>query len=94
MTTRPFDEIKREILSDPEVKQTYDELDCYYQAAALLLKMPAKVELTQGELAKLIGTKQASISRIERGNQNVSLEMLQKIATATGHRLKLDIIPV
>lgn len=94
MNTRPFDEIKREILSDPEVKQAYDELDCYYQAAALLLKMRAKAELTQGELAKLIGTKQASISRIERGNQNVSLEMLQKIATATGHRLKLDIIPV
>ena len=40
--------------------------------------------ITQKELAKRLGTKQSGISRIENGNQNVTFEMLQKIASQIG----------
>ncbi len=47
-------------------------------------------QLTQKELAELIGTKQPVIARLEDANyRGRSLTLLQKIATATGCRIKL-----
>ena len=51
-----------------------------------------KAGLSQAELARKIGTDQASISRIERGERNITLETLAKITRALG--LKLTIEPV
>ena len=36
--------------------------------------------MTQAELAKSLGTSQSAINRIERGGQNISLEMLARIS--------------
>lgn len=36
--------------------------------------------LTQSELAKMMGTSQSAIHRIEKGNQNISLEMIKKLS--------------
>src|SRR6188474_1678866 len=38
--------------------------------------------LTQHQLAELLGTSQSAINRIERGHQNLSLEMLARIGEA------------
>ncbi|MGL5248263.1 MAG: helix-turn-helix domain-containing protein, partial [Brooklawnia sp.] len=38
--------------------------------------------LTQNELASLLNTSQSAIHRIESGNQNLSLEMINRIANA------------
>ena len=38
--------------------------------------------LTQHQLAELLGTSQSAINRIEKGQQNLSLEMLARIGTA------------
>ncbi|MCD6640961.1 MAG: helix-turn-helix domain-containing protein, partial [Nocardioides sp.] len=38
--------------------------------------------LTQHQLAELLGTSQSAINRIERGHQNLSLEMLARIGSA------------
>lgn len=43
--------------------------------------------LTQQQLAELLGTSQSAIHRIEAGNQNLSLEMINRIATALGSEL-------
>ena len=37
--------------------------------------------MTQVELAKRIGTKQSNIARMETGQQNFTIEILQKIAS-------------
>lgn len=42
---------------------------------------------TQEDLAKEIGTSQSAIHRIEKGNQNVSLEMIKKISEALGNQI-------
>lgn len=42
---------------------------------------------TQEELAKAIGTSQSAIHRIEKGGQNVSLEMIKKLSEALGHQV-------
>ncbi len=45
-----------------------------------------KAGLSQKELAKKLKTTQSVISRIENGKQNISLDMLQKIANALGKK--------
>ena len=41
-------------------------------------------QMSQAELASLIGTQRSNICRIERGTQNLSLDMLIKISEALG----------
>lgn len=46
-----------------------------------------KHNLTQAQLAELIGTKQPSIARLEAGNYWPRIDMLEKIACALGVNL-------
>jgi DNA-binding XRE family transcriptional regulator len=46
--------------------------------------------MTQAELAKRIGSPQATIARIETGHNTPSLSMVCKIATALGKRIVLQ----
>ena len=48
--------------------------------------------LTQKDLAELIGTKQSNISRFESGNYNPTLDFLNKLASAVGKELEVRII--
>ncbi len=43
--------------------------------------------LTQEELAKMVGSSQSAIHRIEKGGQNVSLEMIKKLSEALGSQI-------
>lgn len=42
---------------------------------------------TQGELAKMVGSSQSAIHRIEKGGQNISLEMIKKLSEAFGNQI-------
>ena len=42
---------------------------------------------TQGELAEKVGTSQSAIHRIEKGGQNISLEMIKKLSEAFGAQI-------
>ena len=42
---------------------------------------------TQGELAEATGTSQSAIHRIEKGGQNISLEMVKKLSEALGNQI-------
>ena len=44
-------------------------------------------EWTQGDLAKAVGTSQSAIHRIEKGRQNISLEMIKKLSEALGTQI-------
>jgi UDP-N-acetylglucosamine 1-carboxyvinyltransferase len=56
----------------------------------LISKLRQEVGMTQEELAGKIGTAQSAIARIERGEQNISAEMVEKI----GNALNRDILKV
>lgn len=42
---------------------------------------------TQGDLARAVGSSQSAIHRIEKGGQNVSLEMIKKLSEALGNQI-------
>lgn len=51
-------------------------------------KLRKKEKLTQAQLAKKMNVKREFLSRIESGEQNVTLETLIKIASAVGKEFK------
>jgi predicted transcriptional regulator len=81
--TIPFPQVKEELLADPEVKAAYDALETAHQIARLRLARG----LTQAELAALVGTRQPSIARLEKGETLPSLAFLRRVADALGVRL-------
>jgi UDP-N-acetylglucosamine 1-carboxyvinyltransferase len=47
---------------------------------ALIQKTRQDRDLTQAELAEAVGTSQSAINRIEKGGQNLSMEMVARIS--------------
>ena len=57
------------------------------QLGRLIQRTRTDKGMTQSELAKELGTSQSAINRIERGGQNISLEMLARISDVLGSNL-------
>ena len=53
-------------------------------------KNAKKFKMSQGQLAKKIGTTQSNVARMEAGNQNFTVSMLTRIAEAFGKDLKVS----
>lgn len=49
---------------------------------------------TQTQLAEALGTSQSAVNRIERGNQNISLEMIARIGEALDSEIVSSATPV
>ena len=49
------------------------------------------VGMTQQELARHAKTRQANISRLERGIQNPSVEFLERVAKSLGRKIQIKI---
>lgn len=57
-------------------------------AGELMRFMREKAKLTQGQLAKKVGTRQPSIARLERKSSNPSFDMMIKISKACGFSME------
>lgn len=86
-----WEDLEKELLSDPETKKEYDELAPRYAVISTLIDARNKKGLTQRDLAQKIGTKQSAIARLESGSINPSLEFLQKIAQVMGYKLTIQL---
>lgn len=64
------------------------------RVAQMLLNARAAAGLTQGQLARLVGTTQSVISRLEDSDyEGHSLSMLQRIAEALHRRIEIRFVP-
>jgi len=89
-----MEEFWKEQMKDPEFAAAYRELEPEFQAAREVIRLRLARGLTQKELAEKVGTKQASISRLERAVGKPSLRFLQKVAEALGARLEIRLVPL
>ena len=80
------------ILKNEEVQKELKMNEAEYKIIEEIIMARKEKNLTQKDLAELIGTKQSNISRFESGNYNPSLEFLNKIAQAVGKELEIRII--
>jgi DNA-binding XRE family transcriptional regulator len=77
-----FQELKERARQIPEVR---DYLDSYSVVIGnIVLARRMKLGLTQQQLAKLAGTKQGSISEIESGEGNVTMNVMNRVFKALG----------
>ncbi len=79
--------ISKKIENDVEFKKIHDKYDLRFEVAELITEARIYKNLTQKELANLVGTRQSSISRIENGGVLPNLSFLERIANAIGTQL-------
>lgn len=89
-----YKKYKNKCLEDSNFEKEYDDLEPEYDNINAMIKVRKERGLTQKQLSELTGISQADISRIENGTRNPSLEMIKRLATGMGMRLKLEFIPV
>ncbi len=78
-------------LLEKKLRKKIKNFDKKYSTAKARLELAIKIAnerqkagITQKEFADKLKTTQSVISRIENGRQNISLDMLQRIAEALG----------
>ena len=90
---RTFQSRLQEDMKDPEFKAHYQEERQALKLAMKIAELCDQKGLSQQELAKLMGTSQQAISRIESGEyEGFTLKTLEKIAEATGMRVKIEFV--
>jgi|GEM_PF-1625093 transcriptional regulator with XRE-family HTH domain len=82
------EEIKRELMKDPEFARLHTAPDLVYEIGQKVKRLRIQCGFSQATLAKKLGTKQSSIARLECGAAGLpSLSFLKRIADATGTAL-------
>ena len=86
-----FDVAKNELMQDEEFRSEYEKLQPRYDIISQIIDARKTQNMTQAELAKLVGTQKSNISRLESGNYNPSLDFLIKVANSLGKNLKIQL---
>lgn len=80
-------------LKNAKFRSEYEALEKEFSIAREVLNLRKKRNLTQRELADLIGTSQPAIARLESGSyENISLSFLKKVASALGAEAEVHLI--
>lgn len=86
-----FEDYLAKQLKNPKFKKYYDEYSKQLEIAYQILQLRKRKKMSQAELARKIGTKQSNIARMEIGQQNFTIDTLQKISKAFNRELKVKI---
>ncbi len=77
----------------PEYEKAYNALEEEFTLAAAIIEARARAGLTQQQLAERMHTTQAVIARLESGRIKPSTRTLERLAEATGMRLRISFEP-
>ena len=81
--------------NDQELRNLCEQASLNAHVAQLIYDARTEAGLSQAELAKLVGTTQSVISRLEDAEyEGHSLSLLKKIAQALNREVRIDLIPV
>lgn len=82
-----LDDFLKEQMKDEEFARHFVEAYSQRQIADAVRRIREESNMTQLDLANAVGTKQPSIARLEAGKTHPTLDLLLKIALATGREL-------
>ncbi len=88
-----YEDFKAQLLTDPEVRKEYEALEPQFRLIRDILLRRSELNLSQVQLAKLVGTKQPAMSRLERGDGNITIDTLIRIANALNADLDISLKP-
>ncbi|WP_336981036.1 helix-turn-helix transcriptional regulator [Altererythrobacter fulvus] len=76
---------------DPAFREAYMALAEEFALALQVVEARSRAGLTQEELAERMGTSRSAIARLESGTARPSVTTLEKLARATGSRLRIEL---
>jgi transcriptional regulator with XRE-family HTH domain len=85
----PVQETFERLRNEPAFMAEYDALEEEFALASQLIGARARAGLTQEELAERMNTSQSAIARLESGRSRPSTRTLERLAAATGSRLRI-----
>lgn len=74
---------------DPAYVAAHDALEEEFALAAQIIGARAKAGLSQAQLAQRMNTSQSAVARLESGRSKPSVSTLEKLAAATGTKLRI-----
>ena len=77
---------------DKEFAKGYDEGYEQFKVGIMLREARLSAGLTQEELARRLHTKKTAISRIENHAEDIKLSTLERVASALGKHLEVNIV--
>lgn len=82
------------IKQDPSIAEEFEKADQAWNIAFQIHDLRVEAGLTQKQLAKLVGTKQSNIARIESAEyMGYTLKTLKKVTNSLKAKLEIKIIP-
>ncbi len=82
-----FSRMIEDIEKNPKRKRRIELEKKKLEISLAIADLRRKKKISQAELAKRIGVKQSAVGRIEAGEQNLTIDTLQKIASALNKEL-------
>ena len=79
---------------DNAYREAWEELEPEFELARAVIEARTAAGLTQEELARRMETTQSVVARLEGGNARPSTRTLNKLAVATGTRLRIRFEPL
>lgn len=86
-------ELRERFAEDEGFREAYEREYPYERVADAILRLRSDLDMTQVELARAIGTAQSVIARAESGRHAFSIELLERIAKATGAEVHVTFAP-
>jgi len=86
-----YEDFKAQRLEAPEVRKEYEALEPQFRLIRNILLLRNQLNISQMQLAKLAGTKQPAISRLERGDSNITINTLRRVADALNADLDISL---
>jgi transcriptional regulator with XRE-family HTH domain len=78
---------------DKDYGRAYEELRPEFDIARAVIDARVRAGLTQEQLARRMKTTQSAIARLEGGRVRPSTQTLERLAAATGTRLRISFEP-
>lgn len=85
-----FERYLAQEMKNKALREAYEKESQKLEIAYQILQLRKQKRISQSVLAKKIGTKQSNIARMEAGQQNFSIDTLQKIAQVFNKDLKVS----
>lgn len=86
-------DLHRKWMKDPKYRKAHAELAAEFALARAVIEARVYAGLTQEQLARKMDTTQSVIARLESGRTRPSTQTLERLAAATGTRLKISFEP-
>lgn len=86
-------DLHKKWMKDPEYREAHDGLRPEFDLAHAVIQARVSAGLTQQQLAERMSTTQSVIARLKSGRARPSTQTLERLASATGTRMRIEFEP-